>query len=155
MPKLKRDLNVSKKKKTTTNPNKVVKVREKKTVPFTRANNVKVKRPTSRGTWKLFERNVAKDFETNRTPGSGGIRTLTTSSDTLHEFLYIECKLRDKFSIITLYLDTLEKAKLEGKIPFVALKQKGIIAKGEVEYLILCDPKHLNEISKHYNGRKK
>lgn len=51
------------------------------------------KKTTHKETWKLFERNVAKDFRTTRTPLSGMVKTIT-NSDTLHPKIYIECKLR-------------------------------------------------------------
>lgn len=140
---------------------------QKRTVPFVRSNKVKVNKPTHRATWKLFERNVAKDFGTDRTPGSGGIRTLSTGSDTLHDYLYIECKLRDKLSILSLYLEVESKARLEGKIPFLALKQKGSTVRDSIErsdlkagettitYLIVCEPQYLQEITKHYVGQSR
>lgn len=53
----------------------------------------KKKKTTHKETWKLFERNVAKDFGTTRTPLSGMVKTIT-NSDTLHRKIYIECKLR-------------------------------------------------------------
>lgn len=55
----------------------------------------KPKKSTSKETWKLFERNVAKDFGTTRTPLSGMVKTIT-NSDTLHPKIYVECKLRAK-----------------------------------------------------------
>ena len=51
------------------------------------------KKTTSKETWKLFERNVSKDFKTTRTPLSGMVKTIT-NSDTLHPKIYVECKLR-------------------------------------------------------------
>lgn len=56
---------------------------------------------THRESWKRFERTVAKDFGTTRTPLSGSVKTIT-NSDTLHPFIYVECKYRgdDSFKFI-------------------------------------------------------
>lgn len=53
------------------------------------------KKTTSNESWKAFERRVAYDFGTTRTPLSGMVKTIT-NSDTLHSKLYIECKYRGK-----------------------------------------------------------
>jgi len=74
-------------------------------------------------TWKVFERQVATFFKTVRNALSG-INSKVTSSDSLHSDLYIECKYRAKSSIHTLYEDTKKKAKAEGKLPVICLKQK-------------------------------
>ena len=50
-------------------------------------------------TWKARERQVAKYFNTNRTPLSGG-SSRHTRSDSLHQDLFVECKLRKKHSVI-------------------------------------------------------
>jgi len=57
--------------------------------------STKKKNGTHKETWKLFERNVSKDFGTTRTPLSGMVKTIT-NSDTLHPKIYVECKLRAK-----------------------------------------------------------
>ena len=54
----------------------------------------KKKKTTHKETWKLFERTVAKDFGTTRTPLSGMVKTIT-NSDTLHPKIYVECKYRE------------------------------------------------------------
>ena len=104
-----------------------------------RKNNVVVKKPTSKSCWKSFEREVAKHFGTKRVPLSGS----NTNSDTLHPKLYIECKVRGKSAIWTLFEDTRNKAKVEKKIPIIALRQKG--GKG---YLLVIRPEDLHKISK-------
>lgn len=58
-----------------------------------RKNGVVVRNPSSKEFWKSFERRVAKDFRTNRTPLSGMVKSLT-NSDTLHPKIYVECKAR-------------------------------------------------------------
>ena len=113
--------------------------RERQTL--VRSNGVEVKHATSRSTWKQFERAVASFFGTRRTPLSGSNSGHNTNSDTLHEDFYIECKFRNKFSIFALFKDTEVKAKVEGKIPIVAIKQKG-----ENGFLLVVRPKDLEKI---------
>ena len=50
-------------------------------------------------TWKNRERQIAGILKTNRTPLSGS-SSRHTSSDTLHEKLYIECKYRKRHPIL-------------------------------------------------------
>ena len=81
---------------------------------------------THRGTWKRAERSVAAFFGTLRKPGSGSWgRKDETSSDTKHARLYIEVKYRAKHSAVALWDDTKTKARLEKKVPVVALVEKG------------------------------
>lgn len=80
---------------------------------------------THRNTWKRMERVVAQFFGSRRTPLSGSNSGHDTNSDSLHPHVYIEAKLREKFSVYELFKDTAEKAKIEKKIPVLALKQKG------------------------------
>ena len=84
-----------------------------------------VKKPTSKSTWKLFERVVASFFGTKRVPLSGSNSGHGTNSDSLHPKLYIECKVRSKIALWQLFVDTENKAKVEHKVPVVAVKQKG------------------------------
>ena len=81
--------------------------------------------PPNTGAWKAFERRVAKWLRTRRTPLSGMMSGHHTSSDTLHPDIYVECKWTKKAAILTLWEDTRKKAKREGKIPFVAMHQRG------------------------------
>ena len=83
------------------------KVTKKKRVPkeLVRSNNVVVKHPTSKSTWKSFERKVAEFFGTKRVPLSGSNSGHGTNSDSLHPKVYIECKVREKFSIWSLFVD--------------------------------------------------
>jgi len=80
--------------------------------------------PTARSTWKGGERRIAARFGTKRTPLSGG-NSGHTRSDTLHPRLFVEAKLRKVHSAVTLWRDTAELARLEGKTPVVALQEKG------------------------------
>jgi hypothetical protein len=121
------------------------KLTKKKRVPkvLVRKNNVQVKHPTSKSTWKSFERVVAAYFGTRRVPLSGSNSGHGTNSDSLHPKLYIECKVRSKSALWKLFVDTENKAKIEGKIPVVAIKQKG-----EKGYLLVVRPNDLDKVAK-------
>ena len=129
----------------------VKKVLKKKRVPkeLVRSNNVVVKHPTSKSCWKSFERKVAEFFGTKRVPLSGSNSGHGTNSDSLHPKVYIECKVREKFSIWSLFVDTEKKAKVEKKVPVVALKQKG-----EQGYLLLLRPEDLEKLTKYHKDAK-
>lgn len=99
-------------------------IRPKKEV--IRSNNVVVRKPTSKSTWKSFEREVAKHFGTKRVPLSGSNSGHNTNSDTLHPKLYIECKVRGKSAIWTLFEDTRNKAKVEKKFPLSPCDKKEV-----------------------------
>ena len=121
------------------------KITKKKRTPkvLVRRNNVRVTKPTSKECWKSFERTVATYFGTRRVPLSGSNRGHGTNSDSLHPKLYIECKVRSKIALWQLFSDTEKKAKLESKIPVVAIKQKG-----EKGYLIVLRPQDLENVLK-------
>ena len=84
---------------------------------------------TARETWKKFERKVAKKLGGVRNPLSGS-HSRHTSGDVIHDKFYVECKYREKFSIVSLYDEVREKARKEGKIPLLVIKQKN--RKGEL-----------------------
>lgn len=107
-----------------------------------RSNYVVVKNPTSKSCWKGFESLVASFFGTKRVPLSGSNSRHGTNSDTLHEKVYIECKVRNKFSLWSLFEDTERKANVENKIPVVAIKEKG--KKG---FLLLIRPNDIKKIN--------
>ncbi len=73
--------------------------------------------------WKKFEREVAKDFETERTPLSGS-NSKQTNSDTLSDTYFIECKYKKKMGLFSLWKSVMALAGKEGKIPLLALKEK-------------------------------
>lgn len=79
---------------------------------------------THRGTWKARERQIAAYFGSERTPLSGG-NSKHTRSDTLSSVFYVEAKFRKNQPVLRLYEDTESKARKEGKIPIVALCEKG------------------------------
>lgn len=81
---------------------------------------------THRSTWKAAERRVASFFDAVRVSLSGSNnQQAATSSDTDSEFFYIEVKYRQKFSVLTLFQDVIQKAKKEKKLPLLALVEKG------------------------------
>ena len=123
--------------------NKRAKVTKKKREPkiLVRKNNVVVKHPTSSSSWKSFERVVASFFGTKRVPLSGSNSGHGTNSDSLHPKVYIECKVRGKISLWSLFSDTENKAKVEGKVPVVAIKQKG-----ERGYLLVMRPEDMEKL---------
>ena len=73
--------------------------------------------------WKKRERDVAGYFKGMRTPLSGGNGKITRA-DVIHDSLFIECKLRAKHTVVSLWDDTAKLAKLEGKTPVIALCEK-------------------------------
>ena len=123
-------------------PIKKVEKRKRPKKEFVRKNNVVVKNPTSKSSWKHLERVVAEFFGTKRVPLSGSNSGHGTNSDSLHDKLYIECKLRGKISLWALFEDTERKAKQENKIPIVAIKQKG--SRG---YLLVMRPLDVKKIA--------
>lgn len=123
-------------------PIRKVEKRKRPKKEFVRKNNVVVKNPTSKSSWKHLERVVAEFFGTKRVPLSGSNSGHGTNSDSLHEKLYIECKLRGKISLWSLFEDTEKKAKQENKIPVVAIKQKG--SRG---YLLVMRPLDVKKIA--------
>ena len=97
-------------------------------------------------TWKARERQVARYFNTNRTPLSGGA-SRHTRSDSLHDELFVECKLRKKYSVISLWNETNEMAKKENKTPVVALCESG-----RTGFWVMV---HSDDLEKVYNAVKK
>ena len=78
---------------------------------------------TTSKSWKQSERRIAKMFNTERTPLSGG-NSKITRSDSLESKLFIEAKQRKKMAVWSLWEETREQAKEEGKIPVLGLHQK-------------------------------
>jgi len=76
---------------------------------------------SSRG-WKQTEEKAADVVGTKRTPFSGSNSGLT-SSDSLHDRLFLECKTKEKHAIMTLFKDTQELAKKENKLPVLVLRE--------------------------------
>ena len=78
---------------------------------------------TARRTWKKRESNVAEFFKGQRTPLSGG-NSKVTRADVIHDELFIECKLKKKHSVVSLWDETKKLADKEGKTPVIALCEK-------------------------------
>ena len=75
-------------------------------------------------TWKAFERRVADFFHGRRNPLSGG-NSKQTRADVIHDKLFIECKCREKFAVISLWDKTKKLADKEHKTPVVCLHENG------------------------------
>ena len=106
---------------------------------------------TSRSTWKRFERQVARDQGTERTPLSGSA-SRHTGGDTLHPRIYSECKYRKKWTVWTLFSLVQEAAAREGKIPALFLKEKS-----KHEYLVCFHSNDWFQLVREYakeNDRK-
>ena len=54
----------------------------------------------------------------------GGGNGKITRADVIHDDLFIECKLRAKHTVVSLWDDTAKLAKEEGKTPVIALCEK-------------------------------
>lgn len=81
---------------------------------------------THRNTWKARERQAAAIFGTRRQIGSGsGGRADQTRSDSLHPRIFLETKLRASSAVRTLFDKTAVMAKKEGKVPCLAIFDKG------------------------------
>lgn len=84
--------------------------------------------------WKAFERKIARALGTHRTPLSGSA-SRHTSSDTLHEQLYVECKLRRSSALDTYFRSIRHKAEVEGKLPvFVSHKLGSSLTLASIEW---------------------
>ncbi len=81
---------------------------------------------THRSTWKRRERDGAGLFGARRQPGSGSSgRADQTRSDSTHERLFIETKLRAASAVRSLWERTREHARRESKTPVLVLYAKG------------------------------
>lgn len=94
-------------------------------------------------TWKQGEARIAKIFNTNRTPLSGG-SSRHTRSDTLHKDLFIEVKHHKVIPGEGTMKITNDLAKLENKIPLCVF-----IKKGSSEPLLLCKLKDIKKITSY------
>jgi hypothetical protein len=98
---------------------------------------------THRSTWKRREREAARRFGAERQPGSGSCGDPSRSrSDSTHDRLYIETKLRASSSVRTLWEKTAALARREGKVPVLML-----YAKGKVGGLVVCHEMHLAAVA--------
>lgn len=75
--------------------------------------------------WKDRERQAARFWGAERNVGSGcDFRLRGSRSDSVHDVLYLEVKLRAKFATWTLWRETKARAEVEGKVPVVMLAEK-------------------------------
>lgn len=81
---------------------------------------------THRGTWKRRERNAAAIFGARRQVCSGSSgRPDRSRSDSTHERLYIETKMRASSAVRSLWESTKILAGNEGKVPVLIMYDKG------------------------------
>ena len=73
--------------------------------------------------WKQRERDVAEFFHGQRNPLSGR-NSKHTAADVIHDSFFIECKLMEKNSVISLWDKVKALAEKEGKTPVVCLCEK-------------------------------
>lgn len=93
--------------------------------------------------WKQMERDIAKKFKTRRSGYEQSRKEGTTSSDTLHPTLYIECKRTRRVSLWSLWTDTERKAKREGKLPLLVLKHPDL-----TNSLLVCRLRDVKKVVK-------
>lgn len=74
--------------------------------------------------WKVAERRAAKEVGGTRNRMSGSVDQLT-SGDVIHPALYVEVKYSARFAVGRLMREVRQAAKLEGKVPVLALQEKG------------------------------
>ena len=75
----------------------------------------------SNSAWKSFERTVARWFGCERTGPMQG----KDANDIDHDFLHVQCKYAKRHAILTIWYAAKAVADRTGKIPCVALKQRG------------------------------
>ena len=96
--------------------------------------------------WKKRERDVAKFFHGTRNALSGG-NSKVTRADVIHNKLFIECKLRAKHSVISLWDDTAKLAKIEGKTPVITLCEKN-----RPGFWVMVHSSDLEQLNEKLNG---
>jgi len=99
-------------------------------------------------TWKAVELRIAKLFGTYRTPLSGSF-SRHTKSDTLHKNLYMEIKHLKRIPFLTLFKETIKKAKVEKKIPVVVF-----VERNSRTPIVMCDINNLKKISSFLEEKK-
>ncbi len=98
---------------------------------------------TSRSCWQRREREAARLFGAERQPGSGSCGFADqTRSDSTHDTLYIETKLRASSSVRTLWEKTAALARCEAKTPVLML-----YAKGKTGGLVVVHELHLAAVA--------
>jgi hypothetical protein len=80
---------------------------------------------TSKSAWTQRERDAASLFGSRRQVCSGSSnRPDRSRSDSRHDVIFLETKLRQHHAAVTLFDQTRKLARLEGKVPVVALATK-------------------------------
>jgi len=98
---------------------------------------------TDRTTWQKFERRVAAFFGTKRKPLSGG-NSGGGRSDSQHERLFIECKLRAKSPVHRLFAGVEKQAAKEDRVPLLALQEKHYPG-----WLLVCRPEDIHLLASY------
>ncbi|MBG76367.1 MAG: hypothetical protein CFH22_01053 [Alphaproteobacteria bacterium MarineAlpha5_Bin12] len=96
--------------------------------------------------WKRREREVARFFNGERNALSGG-NSKVTRADVIHKNLFIECKLRAKHSVVSLWDETAKIAKTEEKTPVVVLCEKN-----RPGFWIMVHSDDLKQLEENDNG---
>lgn len=73
--------------------------------------------------WKAHELRTAKRLGGVRNPLSGSL-SRHTHADVIHPSLYIECKYRKRFALLTIMRQVEEKAREENKKPVLVLQER-------------------------------
>lgn len=102
--------------------------------------------------WKDHERRTAKRLGGVRNPLSGSL-SLNTGADIIHPQLYVECKYRNRFALLTVMRQVEQKAKKENKKPLLVIQEKN--AKHAYVLIKLDDLEDLNDAIKTSPGKAK
>ena len=99
--------------------------------------------------WKAHELRTARKLGGTRSPLSGSL-SHHTGADVVHPTLYIECKYRKRFALLTLMRQVEKKARQEDKKPILVIQEKN----GRHAYALvrLYDLEVLNETLKSSPG---
>jgi len=98
---------------------------------------------THRSTWKARERQAAALFgaRRNRCSGSSG-RDDESRSDSTHDRIFLETKLRQHHAVQSLFDETRILARRENKLPVLALATKG-----KPSFLLVLAPEDLKAVA--------
>lgn len=83
------------------------------------------------------ELRIAKKFHSPRNSLSGKNSKAGTSADILNPIFYVETKERERVPFYTVFLDTVQKGRNEGKIPLLIIHKKS--AKKDILIMNLDD----------------
>ena len=103
---------------------------------------------TSKSCWTARERQAARMFGAERQPCSGSSgRDDITRSDSTHDRLFIETKVKASSSMVSLFDSTREHARREGKTPVLMLATKG-----RPGFLVVCRADDLAAVAAELAG---